>query len=169
MSASSPSSIPPAHKHGRFAAYTTLITGVGLLLAAYATRVTLEPKPHADPPPHEDASKPIPVPPKEEPTTDKGEVATRVLREHANDALIEHRARIVALEDLVCALKKEARETRAELLALQAGKRGPLVRAAFLKGTKEWALCTAVTPETRKVDLQLGELRDAAGEALQAR
>lgn len=160
-----PSSIPP--RRARHAAITTLIGAVATLIGAYAVKILNEhPAPAEPPAAASDGDKPIPVPPKEEPTTDDGVVASRIVREHANQALVEHRARIEALEGIACSLKRELRFTRADLAALKAGKRGAKAHAAFLRATTEWELCHAVTNETRKEDLKLGSLRDEAAAAL---
>ena len=158
MTTGSPSSIPPKSKLTRQAAWTTLISGVGLLLSALATRVVLEPKPTPEPPAHADATKPIPVPPKEEATTNEGVVAARIVRDHANVELIEHRDRIHVLEMRVCILERELRAEVSRRLELQKGKRGREARKAFEQQTARWDACpSALGPVQER-----GSLREAA-------
>jgi hypothetical protein len=164
-----PSSIPPARK--RHLAVTALIGSLAALLGAVATRVATMPTetpslPRAidkAPAPGEPEAKPIPVPPKEPPTTDDGVVAARLVREHANQALIEHRDQLQVDEAELCAIKADLRELYARMVELQAGKRGAAARTDFEDRTVAWALCT---PGKR---IELRALREAADSALRRR
>lgn len=155
MADSSPSSIPP--KRARYAAWTAVIGGVGALLTAYATKVVLAPEPTVEPPAHEDATKPIPVPPKEEATTDEGVVAARIVRDHANVELIEHRDRIHVLEMRVCILERELRAEVSRRLELQKGKRGREARKEFERLTAKWDACASLLAPVQ----ERGSLREA--------
>lgn len=155
-----PSSSPPPRR-ARYAAVTALIGAAATLLTAVATRVVLAPEPIEQPAAAATGKEPIPVPPKEEPTTDDGVVASRIVRDHANEALIENRDRTLVLEMRACILERELRYLRAEVEWMRAGKRGAEVRRAFEQQSKAWDAC----PAEIKAMQERGSLRDAADSA----
>jgi hypothetical protein len=162
MSASqSPSSIPP--RRARYVAVTGLIVSVSVVLTAYATRLSMTPIVHEPPartPANPNEVKPIPVPAKEPPTTDEGVVSMRILRDHTNAALIEHRDHLAVESAESCLLKEAVRHLYARVVQLEGGKRGKAARNDFEDRTVSWERCTP----GERVDLR--KLHEAADSAL---
>ena len=163
-----PTPISIAPRRARYGAVTLLITGLGTLLGAVATAIvvtpphTVEPSVRAMPTPSP-TDPPIPVPKKEPATTDDGVVEARIVRGQANDVLKEHRARIAALEKIVCTLKIELRAAEARRVQQAAGKHGASARDRFEADTLDWTECIAIDADSRPPHLRsLSEEADSA-------
>jgi hypothetical protein len=165
MSTQRPSSIPPSRAKWQWALLGLLVAVTGLV-AAITQRIVLAPAPTAqrgiERPSASGEDKPIPVPRKEQATTNDGVIEARIIRDHANTELIAHRDRIAMLELRACILERAVREHAITLAALEAGKRASEVRAAVRSATKHWDDCGT----DMKALHERGSLRDAADSAL---
>lgn len=79
-----------------------------------------------------------------EPSRDlDGDALTRWVRERANTEIKELRDRVTQLEAHVCAIKRDVRETRGEVVQIEGAKRKPPPRDEYNTRTAEWLVCPA--------------------------